>query len=206
MTRVDHCVVGLRKRVVERSSRRPAVGSSDSKFIAANFPRFAPERQMYSTSQESKFVTCPVRIDASQKLAPIQPRRLASISHDYVIDRGRATHLCVNHANRRPEFNCCGRDFSPRPVEDVTRSLENVAARNTCTECRDHNCVARPGAGGAASVGRVRNRAFRRFDGDSYYRYPFHLCALRFGLREGRRSDERADKRDQYLFHKRLSF
>jgi hypothetical protein len=25
-------------------------------------------------------------------------------------------------------------------------------------------------------------------------------------LREGRRSDERADKRDQYLFHKRLSF
>jgi hypothetical protein len=161
---------------------------------------------MYSTSQESKFVTCPVRIDASQKLAPIQPRRLASISHDYVIDRGRATHLCVNHANRRPEFNCCGRDFSPRPVADVTRSLENVAARRTCTECRDHNCVARPGAGGAASVGRVRNRAFRRFDGDSYYRYPFHLCALRFGLREGRRSDERADKRDQYLFHKRLSF
>jgi hypothetical protein len=163
---------------------------------------------MYSTSQESKFVTCPVRIDASQKLAPIQPRRLASISHDYVIDRERATHLCVNHANRRPEFNCCGRDFSPRPVADVTRSLENVAARSTCTECRDHNYVARLGACGPASVRRVRNRAFRCFgDGDSYYRYPFRLlCALRFGLREGRRSDERADKRDQYLFHKRLSF
>ena len=128
---------------------------------------------MYSTSQESKFVTCPVRIDASQKLAPIQPRRLASTFHDYVIDRERATHLCVNHAHRRPEFNCCGRDFSPRPVEDVTRSLENVAARKRCIECRDHNCVARLGACGHASVGIVRNRAFRRFDGDSYYRYPF---------------------------------
>src|SRR4029453_16057260 len=197
-----------------RGTVLPAIDlSAHSKFIAANFPRFAPERKMYSTSQESKFVTCPVRIDASQKLAPIQPRRLASISHDYVIDRGRATRLCVNHANRRPEFNCCGRDFSPRPVADVTRSLENVAARSTCTECRDHNCVARLGARGPASVGIVRNRAFRRFgfDGDSYYRYPFRgvcslLCALRFGLREGRRSDERADKRDQYLFHSTFLF
>src|SRR4029453_14887728 len=121
------------------------VSLAPSLALAANFPRFAPERQMYSTSQESKFVTCPVRIDASQKLAPIQPRRPASTSHEYVIDRERATHLCVNHANSRPEFNCCGRDSSPRPVEDVTRSLENVAARKRCTECRDHNCVARPG-------------------------------------------------------------
>jgi hypothetical protein len=163
--------------------------------------------------EESKSVTCPVRIDASQKLAPIQARRPASTSHEYVIDRERATHLCVNHANRRPEFNCCGRDSSPRPVEDVTRSLENVAARKTCTECRDHNGVARPGARGPATVGIVRNRAYRCFAGDwdSCYRYPLPgvcslLCALRFGLREGRRSDERADKRDQYLFHIRLSF
>src|SRR4030095_14180364 len=109
LVRFDH-VASFTVNANHRIVTGQRVGSSDSKFIAANFPRFAPERQMYTTSQESKFVTCPVRIDASQKLAPIQPRRLGSISHDYVIDRGRATHLCVNHANRGPEFNCCGRD------------------------------------------------------------------------------------------------
>ena len=54
--------------------------------------------------KESKFVTCPVRIDASQKLAPIQPRRLASTFHDYVIDRERATHLCVNQRTGVPSL------------------------------------------------------------------------------------------------------
>ena len=140
------------------------------------------------------------RIGASQRLAPIQRPRLTSTPHDDAIDRDLATGVCyVNHAHGLTRVNCFVRDCPPRFVEEVTRSLENVAARKRCAVCPDHQCV---------TVRLTYCRyAYNRF-GDyvcSCYRYahlgPFLLLLIRFWLRKGRRSDYCAHKRDCYFFH-----